>query len=181
MYLKTFSDTWCLCMKYFKRWIRENIGKMLRRCVLTNLSARRLHYPAQPSAEIREMVLPVWYGTWWPLYGRFEVGWLQPLQLWLSGRISLVVPVLVSRNRDLRHVQLHPTWFEPAVGCRGWSVVSKLHNGHPPEGLYHGQGSPSPTCFKIPHWRIFSQSHTLYVMSRQTWMMCMAIKIMLNM
>ena len=60
MSLKTFSDTWCLCMKYFKRWIRENIGKMLRRCVLTNLSARRLHYPAQPSAEIREMVLPVW-------------------------------------------------------------------------------------------------------------------------
>ena len=59
MSLKTFSDTWCLCMKYFKRWIRENIGKMLRRCVLTNLSARRLHYPAQPSAEIREMVLPV--------------------------------------------------------------------------------------------------------------------------
>ena len=34
---------------------------MLRRCVLTNLSARRLHYPAQPSAEIREMVLPVCY------------------------------------------------------------------------------------------------------------------------
>ena len=45
MSLKTFSDTWCLCMKYFKRWIRENIGKMLRRCVLTNLSARRLHLP----------------------------------------------------------------------------------------------------------------------------------------
>ena len=59
MSLKTFSDTWCLCIKYFKRWIRENIGKMLRRCVLINLSARRLHYPAQPSAEIREMVLPV--------------------------------------------------------------------------------------------------------------------------
>ena len=59
MSLKTFWDTWCLGMKYFKRWKRENIGKMLRRCVLTNLSARRLHYPAQPSAEIRELVLPV--------------------------------------------------------------------------------------------------------------------------
>ena len=32
------------------------------------------------------------------LYGRFEVGWLQPLQLWLSAGISSVAPVLFSRE-----------------------------------------------------------------------------------
>ena len=53
-------------------------------------------------------------------------------------------PSVGLRNRDLCHVQLHPTWFEPAAGCRGWHVVSNLHNGHPPEDLCHGQGSPSP-------------------------------------
>ena len=35
------------------------------------------------------MVLGTRYGTWWPLYGRFEVGWL-PLQLWLSAGVSSV-------------------------------------------------------------------------------------------
>ena len=33
------------------------------------------------------------YGTWWPWYGQFKVGWLQPLQLWLSAVISLVATV----------------------------------------------------------------------------------------
>ena len=27
-------------------------------------------------------------------------------------------PMLVSRDRDLCHVQLHPTWFEPTSECR---------------------------------------------------------------
>ena len=48
------------------------------------------------------------YGIWWPWYGQFEVGWLQPLQLWLGAGTSSVVPVLVSKDRDLYHVQLHP-------------------------------------------------------------------------
>ena len=79
------------------------------------------------------------YGTWWPLYGR--VG---SVQLWLSAGISSVALVLVLRNRDLCHVQLHPTWFDPAAGCRIWPVVSNLHSGHLSEDLCHGQGSPSP-------------------------------------
>ena len=78
-------------------------------------------------------VLGTRYGTWRPLYGRFEVGWLQPLQLWLRAGIYFVAPVLFLRNRDLCHLQLHPTWFEPAAGCRSWPVVSNLHSGHPNE------------------------------------------------
>ena len=54
-------------------------------------------------------VLGTRYGTWWPWYRQLEVGWLHPLQLcaWLS----TLAPVLVSQDRDLCHVQLHPTWF----------------------------------------------------------------------
>ena len=105
------------------------------------------------NGDKQSVVLGTRYGTWWPLYGRFEVGWLQPLQLWLSAGISSVAPVLVSRNRDLCHVQLHLTWFEPAAGCRSWQVVSNLHSGHPPEDLCHGQGSPSPAG-QLFHFRL---------------------------
>ena len=105
------------------------------------------------NGDKQSAVLGTRYGTWWPLYGRFEVGWLQPLQLWLSAGISLVALVLVSRNRDLCHVQLHPTWFEAAAGWRSWPVVSNLHSGHPPEDLCHGQGSPSPAG-QLLHFRL---------------------------
>ena len=81
------------------------------------------------------------YRTWWPWYGQFEVGWLQPLQLWLSAGISSVALVLVSKDRDLCHVQLHPTWFEPTAECRSWPVASNLYSGHLPVGLYLGRGS----------------------------------------
>ena len=43
----------------------------------------------------------------------------------------------ISRGRDLCHVQLHPTWCEPTVGCRSWPLV--LYCG--PVGLCLGQGS----------------------------------------
>ena len=39
------------------------------------------------------------------MYDQIEVGWLQPLQLWLNAGISLKVPVLVSRDKAIRHVQ----------------------------------------------------------------------------
>ena len=81
------------------------------------------------------------YGIWWPWYGQFEVGWLQPLELWLGAGTSSVAPVLVSQDIDLCHVQLHPTWFEPTSECRSWPVVSYLYNGHLPVGLYLGRGS----------------------------------------
>ena len=60
-------------------------------------------------------VLGTRYGIWWPWYGQFEVGWLQPLQLWSGAGTSLVAPMLVSQDRGLCHVQLHPTWFEPTL------------------------------------------------------------------
>ena len=81
------------------------------------------------------------YGIWWPWYGQFEVGWLQPLQLWLGAGTSSVVPVLVSQDRDLCHAQIHPTWFEPTSECRSWPVVSYLYSGHLPAGLCLGRGS----------------------------------------
>ena len=86
-------------------------------------------------------VLGTRYGIWWPWYGQFGVGWLQPLQLWLGAGTSSVAPVLVSQDRDLCHVQLHPTWFEPTSECRSWPVVSYLYSEHLPVGLYLGLGS----------------------------------------
>ena len=58
------------------------------------------------------MVVGTRYGTWWPLYGRCEVGWLQPLQLWLSAGISLVAPVLNAFTGKCKH-------FMPNAH-RGW-------------------------------------------------------------
>ena len=81
------------------------------------------------------------YGIWWPWYGQFEVGWLQPLQPWLGAGTSSVAPVLVSQDRGLCHVQLHPTWFEPTSACRSWPVVSYLYSGHLAVGLYLVRGS----------------------------------------
>ena len=87
------------------------------------------------------MVFETRYGICWPSYGQFEVGWLQPLQRWLGAGTSSVAPVLVSQDRYLCHVQLHPTWFEPTSDCRSWPVVSYLYSGHLPVGLYLGRGS----------------------------------------
>ena len=85
-------------------------------------------------------VLGTRYGIWWPWYGQFEVEWIQPLRLWLGAGTSSVAPVLVSQDRDLCHVQPHPTWFEPTSECRSWPVVSYLYSGHLPVGLYLGRG-----------------------------------------
>ena len=87
------------------------------------------------------VVLGIRYGIWWPWYGQSEVGWLQPLKLWLGAGTSSVAPVLVSQDRDLFHIQLHPTWFEPTSECRSWPAVSYLYSGHLPVGLYLGWGS----------------------------------------
>ena len=36
------------------------------------------------SGDKQWAVLGTRYGTWWPWYGQFEVGWLQSLQLWFT-------------------------------------------------------------------------------------------------
>ena len=77
------------------------------------------------------VVLGTRYGIWWPWYGQFEVGWLQPLQPWFGAGTSSVSPVLVSQDRDLCHVQLHPTWFEPTSECR---IGLHLFNDTRPSG-----------------------------------------------
>ena len=74
------------------------------------------------SGDNQSAVLETRFGIWWPWYGQFEVGWLQPLQLWLGARTSSVAPVFVSKDRDLCHVQIRPTWFEPTSECRSWPV-----------------------------------------------------------
>ena len=73
--------------------------------------------------------------TVWPISR-----WLQP-QLCLGAGISSVAPVLVSRDSDLCHVQLHPTWFDSTSECRSGPMVSYLHSGHLPVGLYYGRGT----------------------------------------
>ena len=87
------------------------------------------------------VILGTRYGTWWPWCGQFEVGLLQPLHLELSAGISSVAPVSVFRDRDLCHVQIQPTWFEPTAECRSWPVASNLYSGHFPKRLCLGQRS----------------------------------------
>ena len=87
------------------------------------------------------VVLGTRFGIWWPWYGKFEVGWFQLLQPWIGAGTSSVAPVFVSQDRDLCHVQLHPTWLELTSESRSWSVVTYLYSGHLPVGLYLGLGS----------------------------------------
>ena len=107
-------------------------------------------------------VLGTRYGTLWPLYDQSQVGWLQPLQLWLNAGISLEVPVLVSRDKDLCHVQLHLTWFEPTDECRSWPVASNLYNGHLTMSLCLDQGS----LLQVGPLFHFPQCHSGLVSSR---------------
>ena len=51
------------------------------------------------NGDKQSAVLGTRFGTWWPWYGQLEVGWLQPLQLWLSAGVSSVALMLVSNNR----------------------------------------------------------------------------------
>ena len=50
------------------------------------------------NGDNQSAVLGTRYEIWWPWYGRFKVGWLQPLQLCLGAGIYLVAPVLVSQD-----------------------------------------------------------------------------------
>ena len=59
----------------------------------------------------------------------------------LGAGISSVASVLVSRDRDLCHVELHLTCLKPTVGCRSWPVASNLYSGQLPVGLYLVRGS----------------------------------------
>ena len=117
------------------------------------------------NGDNRLAVLGTRYGIWWSWYGQFEVGWLQPLQLWLGAGTSSGAPVLVSQDRDLCHVQLHPTWFEPTSECRSWPVVSYLYSGHLPVGLYLGRGS----LLLVGPLFHFRQCHSGLVSSRNEW------------
>ena len=112
-------------------------------------------------------VLGTRYGIWWPWYGQFEVGWLQPLQLWLGAGTSSMAPVLFSQDRDLCYVQLHPTWFEPTSECRSWPVVSYLYSGHLPVSWSRVSfASWSTLSFpSIPQWLGTQQKRTCVPLS----------------
>ena len=98
-------------------------------------------------------MVSVWPQRWQPVGGPQDKIWdlvamvwpircrviIHHLQLWLGAGISLVTPVLVSQDKDLCHVQLHLTWFEPTSECRSWPVVSYLYSGHLPVSLYLGR------------------------------------------
>ena len=68
-------------------------------------------------------------------------------------------PLLVSRDRNLCHVQLHPTWFEPTAECRRWQVASNLYNGHLPMGVRLDQGS----LLQVGPLFRFPQSHSQWL------------------
>ena len=76
------------------------------------------------SGDKQSVVLGTRYETLSPWYDQSEVGWSQPLQLWLSAGIYLVGPVLVSRGRDLGHL---------TAECKSWPVASNLCSGRLPE------------------------------------------------
>ena len=59
----------------------------------------------------------------WPIRSRVITTSLALVRCW---QFSSVAPVLVSQDRDLCHVQLHPTWFDPTSECRSWPVVTHI-------------------------------------------------------
>ena len=75
----------------------------------------------------------------------------------------------VSRDRGLYHVQLHPTWFEPAAKYRSWPVASNLYSGQLPVGLCLSQGSVLwvgplfhfPQCHSIQQKRTRCPCHSM--------------------
>ena len=131
----------CKSREFFRRWY-----SMSRLHSIHHNIPVTLHTPGaygqcwvfDHNGDKQSAVLGTRYGT---LYVQFKVGWLQPLQLWLIAGISLEVPVSVSRDKDLYHVQQHPSKFEPTDECRSWPVSSNMYNGHLPMGLCLDQGS----------------------------------------
>ena len=100
------------------------------------------------SGDNQSVVLGVRYRTWWPCYGQFEVGWLQPFELWLSAGISSVAPHLpctatsIIRSKldygcivygspsstDLRQLHsIHNSGLRQALGVFCTSPVSSLY------------------------------------------------------
>ena len=124
------------------------------------------------NGDTQSAVLGTRYGIWGPWYDQFEVGWLHPLQLWLGAGTSSVAPVLVSQDRDLCHVQLHPTWFEPThegvfyVGVDQWFHICIVdncqsihrnvcfgHEKHNPLGTQHSMDNLG----QLVHYTIYSK------------------------
>ena len=69
-----------------------------------------------------------------------------PVRSWVIANYSALVKCWnfvggpsISRGRDLCHVQLHPTSFEPTAGCRSWPLALNLYYGRLPVGLCLGQ------------------------------------------
>ena len=60
------------------------------------------------------------------------------LQDWCGPKVSEITHIY---PRDLCHVQLHPTWFEPTSECMSWPVALNMYSGHFSVGLYLGRGS----------------------------------------
>ena len=99
-------------------------------------------------------MVSVWPQWWQPVGGPWDRIWdlvalVWPIRSQVITTSSALVrcwnffvgPSICLQDRDLCHVQLHPTWFEPIAECRSWPVVSYLYSGHLPVGLYLGRRS----------------------------------------
>ena len=109
-------------------------------------------------------VLGTRYGTSWPRCGQFKVGWLQLPQL-LSGGISWMVLVFVSRDTDIYHIIDTPIWFEPPVPSKSLQVAKNLHSEQLPTGLGHGQGSfllAGPLFYYPPCHNVLAPSRSVH-------------------
>ena len=98
-------------------------------------------------------MLSVW-PQWWQAVGGIRekicdfVSFVWPIRSRVITTSSALVkcwnffggPSVGSKNRDICHVQLHPTRFEPTTECRIWPVASNLYSEHLPVGLYLGRG-----------------------------------------
>ena len=146
-------------------------------CIIRHDIPVTLHTPAAHGqrsvfdhiCDKQPVVLRTRYGPWRPWYGQFEVRWLQPLHLWLSAGIIFVAPVWVSQGRDLEHVQLHPTWFEPTPECRSWLVVSNMYNGYFCGSISWSRVSLTNWSARsfpsMPHWLGMQQKRTRVLLS----------------
>ena len=87
------------------------------------------------------VVIGTRYGIWWPWYGQFEVGWLQPLQLWLGAGNSRWPQCWFHKIEISAMYSYIPLGLNQLlnVGVDQW--FSYLYSGHLPVGLYLGRGS----------------------------------------
>ena len=69
-------------------------------------------------------------------------------------------PSVGSKNRDLCHVQLHPTRFEPTAEYRIWPVASNLYSWSLSRSMVSFASRSTLSYPSMPQWLVIQQERT---------------------